>query len=1062
MLISNRREVIFMNRKLIILTAAFTLAVPTALVFAKYSKVNEAEAYDNYWTKSKLPKNIDLNDTEDSVIRSYYANASGYRGDDLLIHLKDILKTNQKYFSYESGDAIWAAYEITDRDWVKSPASDISGYDSTTNTITGYSYGTNADNIYIHALYVNRNVINKTVAGEHSDLAWGINQEHVWAKSHGFDANGKGGARGDLMHLIAGNARVNQTEHNNNYFGYVDLEQEYTTPNTGSYKTKYAHLSGNYMGFSKTISGSDVKVFEPQDADKGDIARAIFYLVARYNYLSGVDSDGIDSNNPNLELVNVLSTWQKPGYQSTTTKTGKMGLVQDLLEWNKLDPVDEYEIHRNNILYNNYTFNRNPFIDFPEWADIIWGDKTGTANPAADPINDKAGVVLSTTELNVNYPHPGTLSAVSSDKSGITWSISDSTVATLSKSTSASGENITITPLKKGTATITASATIVGKSETAECALTVKTPLSSIAVTGTPATIVRNTTFSFSGTCTATYTDGSHKEVTPTVTPIDTSVLGVKTVNVSYTEEGITKKTTYNIEVVKPVLESIAVQSPKTLYGVGDTFVNPQVIATYVNGDTEDVSASVTFTGNDTSSVSDSRTVTASYTEGGITKTDTFNIKVESDAPILQSIEVQSTLTEFALNDEFVFEGTVTATYDKGPTANVIPTSISEVNMGVVGPQTVTVSYTEGGITETDTYTINVNNVVDHLTVAGQKDIFKLGEDFIFGGVANLVYKDGTHERVEPTNISSPDMNALGVQDVTVTYGTGADAISCVYQITVKNYVASITVSGQKIDYKYGDSFEFNGSVTANYADGTSEIVTPTSVSAPDMEKVGPQDVTVTYTEDGETVTKDVEINISNILTGIAVSEQKTTYYKGDTFEFEGVVTASYIDGSTRAIQDGYTCTVTPSNMNVLGNKTVTVSYTEDGVTKSTVYTITVVNPTPVSIAVSGQKTEYKTGDDFEKPTVTLTYNNGSTEVVTSQCMFTGYDLSKAGEQTVTVTYEVEDGDDLTATYTITVTGGGILPSLGCGGSVATTSIILSVMSLTGIGLLLLKKKKQY
>ena len=43
-----------------------------------------------------------------------------------------------------------------------------------------------------------------------------------------------------------------------------------------------------------------------------------------------------------------------------------------LLEWNKLDPVDELEIHRNEECFK-IQGNRNPFIDFSEYADMIWG-----------------------------------------------------------------------------------------------------------------------------------------------------------------------------------------------------------------------------------------------------------------------------------------------------------------------------------------------------------------------------------------------------------------------------------------------------------------------------------------------------------------------------------------------------------------------------------------------------------------------------------------------------------------------------------------------------------------
>ena len=95
-------------------------------------------------------------------------------------------------------------------------------------------------------------------------------------------------------------------------------------------------------------------------------------MAARYNYFSGSDSDGIDSNNPNLELTQNLSDFSS-AFTSSTSRSGKLGILSDLLAWHHADPVDQYEIHRNNLLYTNYTNNRNPFIDFPEWADFIWG-----------------------------------------------------------------------------------------------------------------------------------------------------------------------------------------------------------------------------------------------------------------------------------------------------------------------------------------------------------------------------------------------------------------------------------------------------------------------------------------------------------------------------------------------------------------------------------------------------------------------------------------------------------------------------------------------------------------
>ena len=354
------------------------------LSFLAPNKASKVEAYD----KATVTTTINLSDVSDDTIRNYYSNLNSLseserQGENLLKNLKGILKNGQKYYSYDSGNDIWKMYEIVDRDWKKSPASEIECYDASTKTITGYKYGTSVSNKgsnpYIHALYVNRNVENETTAwGDHTQKAWGINQEHIWAKAHGFHPEGGAGARGDLMHLWAGNGRVNGSYHNDEFFGIVDKNQSYTDAGND-----YSYLSGNLRGKSKTL-GSSYTVFEPQDSDKGDIARALFYMAARYNNFDG--DTNIDQDNPNLRLVNTV--YSGPSYVSSTTKTGDYGILSDLLEWNKLDPVDEFELHRNNLCFNNYTNNRNPFIDFPEWADLIWGaDKnTKSANPTSDEI----------------------------------------------------------------------------------------------------------------------------------------------------------------------------------------------------------------------------------------------------------------------------------------------------------------------------------------------------------------------------------------------------------------------------------------------------------------------------------------------------------------------------------------------------------------------------------------------------------------------------------------------------------------------------------------------------
>ncbi len=473
---------------LILSSIALGLGAFSALSAANAFEANGASQYDT----ASPTKNIDLNDCSEDEIKNYYSTTLGslgeneLKGSNLLKNLKTRLKLDQKYFSYDSAKtSIWKLYEIIDRDWVKSPASEIAGYNANTNKITGYSYleTVSAQNPgpYVHALYINRDDENLTTAwGDHDQSQWGINQEHIWAKSNGFDTKGGAGARGDPMHLWAGNGKVNGSYHSNYYFAYVDKNRDYSDAGK-----EYFNLEGNLKGYSKTLGNGDTNnVFEPQDSDKGDIARAIFYMVARYNYLSGSDSDGIDSNNPNLELVQ-NSDFKEKGYSSSTTSTGKMGVLTDLLAWHHADPVDEFEIHRNNLLFRNYTKNRNPFIDYPEWADYIWGTVNYNGSTYVSYDSTPSGYVdlnsdviygyknasgdslgISSTSESLMVDETVNLTATPSSNVPLTWETSNSEVASIS---STSGSTITVTGVSAGNATITVTATINEKVYTKTC-----------------------------------------------------------------------------------------------------------------------------------------------------------------------------------------------------------------------------------------------------------------------------------------------------------------------------------------------------------------------------------------------------------------------------------------------------------------------------------------------------------------------------------------------------------------------------------------------------------------
>lgn len=84
--------------------------------------------------------------------------------------------------------------------------------------------------------------------------------------------------------------------------------------------------------------------YEPRDEVKGDVARALFYMMIMYD---------------ELELVNT-----HPGLH-------EMGYLDELIAWHYADPVDEFELNRQEVIYS-YQLNRNPFVDYSDFVELIW------------------------------------------------------------------------------------------------------------------------------------------------------------------------------------------------------------------------------------------------------------------------------------------------------------------------------------------------------------------------------------------------------------------------------------------------------------------------------------------------------------------------------------------------------------------------------------------------------------------------------------------------------------------------------------------------------------------
>lgn len=172
------------------------------------------------------------------------------------------------------------------------------------------------------------------------------NREHVFAKSLASPVlvTDDPGPGTDVHNLRAADSQMN-SRRNNNYF---------------------RDGSGNSF-----LDGD----FYPGDEFKGDVARIIMYMYLRYPTQCEPVNIGVGSRSfsDNADMPNIF------------------------LEWNQEDPVSEFELNRNEVIFS-FQGNRNPFIDNPYLATLIWNG----------PTSEDSWGALSVSELDFQtvYIHP--------------------------------------------------------------------------------------------------------------------------------------------------------------------------------------------------------------------------------------------------------------------------------------------------------------------------------------------------------------------------------------------------------------------------------------------------------------------------------------------------------------------------------------------------------------------------------------------------------------------------------------------------------------------------------
>jgi endonuclease I len=263
----------------------------------------------------------------------YYNPANGLSGTALQNALHNIIK-GHTIISYTPG--VWNAIYTTDdkpNSTVWDMYSDIPDGTANGNPPYVYTMGTS-----------------QCGTGGVSAEGQCYSREHSWPKSWFGDIPPM---NTDLFHIFPVDQYVNNKRSNNPY-GKVGA-------------ATWTSMNGGKLGTSVT-TGYVGTVFEPRDEYKGDFARAYFYMEVRY-----YTEDASWPGSP-MAAGSQLLPW-----------------AQDMMmQWALQDPVSQKEIERNEAIYA-LQHNRNPFIDYPEYALAIWGGSAGVLpEPSNFPSNFSA------------------------------------------------------------------------------------------------------------------------------------------------------------------------------------------------------------------------------------------------------------------------------------------------------------------------------------------------------------------------------------------------------------------------------------------------------------------------------------------------------------------------------------------------------------------------------------------------------------------------------------------------------------------------------------------------
>ncbi len=517
----------------------------------------------------------------------------------------------------------------------------------------------------------------------------------------------------------------------------------------------------------------------------------------------------------------------------------------------------------------------------------------------------------------------------------------------------------------------------------------------------------------------AIYNDGSKKKVTNyNVLYGDNLLDGQSTVTISYEENGITAKVTQDIIVVQKKVNNISIQTlpAKTEYVKGETLNTKDMVVevTYDNGLSE-VVTDYTCSPEKLDKVGKVQ-ITVTY-DG---KTATFDVIVKESADEI-------------VKGDWVFQERKTHDF------RVVRYMGSDSDLEIPKKKD---ESDELPVSSINDHTFTKDNLPEELVINSLKlpETINTIESNAFAGLTNLT------ELVLPDDIQrlfEESFNGLG--DRVVKYKLGTTTAKTLAQYDYGNKLQVIApktltiLANPKTEYEKGEKLDLkNGKLIATYeavyATNNQETTQEIPMTAEEVEvtgynenQTGEQVLTVTYA--GKSATLNITVEAKE-LTEIEITNPptKTNYVAGENFNAEGMeVKAVYSDKTSKTLSDEE-YSITDGEDLTIGKETVTISYTEGSVTKTTTQNITVVAKelTGIEITNPPTKTDYVAGENFNKDgmKITVSYNDGTSRTLSDEeyTVVDGNNLQE-GKTTVTIRYS-EGGISIDKTVNIIVLKG--------------------------------------